>query len=564
MSWKRISWWWSQRVFLAARESRIPITASIWGLALLILAAGCLFFGQLDCPLQEPQEPRYAEIARQMWTEGSWLVPVLHGQPYYDKPPLLYWLIMGCYQVFGVHDWAARLVPCLAGFLCVLVTYWWGLRTVGPRTALIGSFILCLSPRFLQMGRMVLMDSPLCLCVVTAWATGHLALIRWQERGAWPWWVTSALACGSGLLVKGPVALVLTLAPLIGWQLLHQPVASSWRQWCRWNALYLSVALAVAAPWFILVALRDPTFLSYFFWFHHVERFVTPFDHEEPFWFYLPLLLLGMLPWTLLLPGMLGWLASQSKRQVARRPAGLGFFLLAFTLSFGFFSVAGCKRPAYILLTMPPLALALGAYAQAYLPRRLGLAALTQHPATQAYRLALATLVLGLAGAIGTAVSGIIDWSTGWPLAMLAGIGLVSLHLLGRNSNGIPWAATGLTGFLVMFLAVHLVLPGYGDRFAYRDMVHSQAADPAVPVACYPRRYDSVSFYLQRNDVAEYDDLESLARALQSRSQTVLFFRPGKGMTLADLLRQLPSGLHFEPQGREGSLMGGTVTQLAD
>ena len=87
--------------------------------------------------------------------EGRLLVPVRHGQDYYDKPPLLYWLVMGIYQLFGVHDWAARLVPCGAAFLCVLATYAWGKRAVGARAAFAGALMLCLSPRFAQMARML-------------------------------------------------------------------------------------------------------------------------------------------------------------------------------------------------------------------------------------------------------------------------------------------------------------------------------------------------------------------------------------------------------------------------
>src|SRR5437899_9675454 len=113
---------------------------------LLLLGVGSLlFFWRLDLPLLEPQEARYAEISRQMLDSGSWLTPVLHGQPYFDKPPLLYWLVMGCYCVFGVHDWAARMVPGLAGLLTVLTTYLWGRRVAGERTGLLGALILSLS-----------------------------------------------------------------------------------------------------------------------------------------------------------------------------------------------------------------------------------------------------------------------------------------------------------------------------------------------------------------------------------------------------------------------------------
>src|SRR5262249_51849979 len=99
-----------------------------WHLPVVLVTAALLFFSRLDCPLLEPQEPRYAEIARQMLAEDRWLVPVLYGQDYLDKPPLLYWLVMLCYTLCGVHDWTARLVPGVAGWLTVLVTYLWGRR----------------------------------------------------------------------------------------------------------------------------------------------------------------------------------------------------------------------------------------------------------------------------------------------------------------------------------------------------------------------------------------------------------------------------------------------------
>src|SRR5262249_38043650 len=157
--------------FLGAR-----LANSYIHVAALFAVSTLLFFGRLGCPLQEPEEPRYAEIARQMLEKGNLVVPVLHGLPYYDKPPLLYWLIMGCYALFGVHDWAARLVSCGACFLSIWLTYLWGRQTVGPRAAFAGAIILCLSGRFVYLGRLVTMNSLLCLWVVAALGFAHCAL----------------------------------------------------------------------------------------------------------------------------------------------------------------------------------------------------------------------------------------------------------------------------------------------------------------------------------------------------------------------------------------------------
>ncbi|HLW66235.1 MAG TPA: glycosyltransferase, partial [Gemmataceae bacterium] len=135
--------------------------------ALLALAA-MFFFCRLHTPLLEPEEGRYAEIPRQMLVENHWLVPTLHGQPYLDKPPLLYWLVMTSYSLFGVHDWSARLVPGLAGFLTIAVSYFWARKTVGHRAAILGSGMLCLAAEFVYYGRMLTMNGPLALFVTAA------------------------------------------------------------------------------------------------------------------------------------------------------------------------------------------------------------------------------------------------------------------------------------------------------------------------------------------------------------------------------------------------------------
>ncbi|HZT81402.1 MAG TPA: hypothetical protein VFA26_14325, partial [Gemmataceae bacterium] len=121
----RLPAWWAREQFAGGDgvTAGRPAFRGWW--LVLAAAAALLFFGRLGTPLQEPQEARYAEIPRQMLASGSWLVPVLHGRPYLDKPPLLYWLVMGCYRLLGVHDWAARLVPGAAGFLTVCALAAW-------------------------------------------------------------------------------------------------------------------------------------------------------------------------------------------------------------------------------------------------------------------------------------------------------------------------------------------------------------------------------------------------------------------------------------------------------
>lgn len=468
--------------------------------AVLIVAAILLFFSRLDCPLLEPEETRYAEIPRQMLVEDRWLVPVFHGQAYYDKPPLLYWLVMASYSIFGVHDWAARLVPSTVGVACVLATYWWGKHAVGARAALAGAFILCLSARFVYLGRMVTMNGLLSLCVLLALGAGQRALSGPTLR--WHWWLASAAACSLGILAKGPVALVLILVPLFVYQLwdrsLSRPRVGEW-------LAYGFASLAIASPWFVAVALRDPGFVSYFVWTHHVLRYVAPLDHEQPFWYYLPGLLLGMLPWTLLLPGFLTRCWDQ--RPKWRQPGPAALFVIAFLWCLIFHSAAGCKRSGYILPAMPLLALSLGWYLDRLLSRDLE----------------------------------IRRWG-----------------ILARRET---WLRLGTCTFGVLLIGVLLLLPIYARRFSLREQVTSLAGTPEpFDVICYPHRWDSVNYYLQRDDVRAYQpgDRRDLVLQLSCERSTLAFIKSDR--SLGDFLADLPKHVEFSPCIRGSWVTVGWIT----
>ena len=228
---------------------------------LLLLALGsALLLTRLSCPLREPEETRYAEIPRQMLAEGRFLEPVLHGQPYYQKPPLMYWLVMCTYSIFGVHDWSARLVPALASLATVIVIWLYGRRVMGARTGVAAALVLILSGRFIYLGRMLTIDPLLCLWVTSALATAHLAIRQAPLlRG---WWLASALLTGLGLLTKGPVALVLILVPTLLCQALDRRCA---RPSLLALAAYGLVALVVAGPWFAAMTVMNPDAAGDFF-----------------------------------------------------------------------------------------------------------------------------------------------------------------------------------------------------------------------------------------------------------------------------------------------------------
>lgn len=334
----------------SALVARRPLREFRAALTLSLLAA-ILFLARLPCGLLEPEEARYAEIPREMLLTGRWLTPVWQGENYLHKPPLLYWLIMLSYTLFGVHDWAARLVPALAGVATVLVTYSWARPVLGRRRAWAGALVLLLTARFVYLQGMIVFDGLLCLWATLSLALGHIAL---RGRFTWRSWLGSAAACALGIMTKGPVALALVAPPLLclyfvsaARRKLRPPDTTP--RFRSLAASYAAALLLLAGPWFVYLAFEHPDAAADFFWLHHVRRFVDPIDHAEPWWFFLPSLAVGTLPWGLF-----------TLRRPARRS---GAFWLAASWGLLFFSLSGCKRAVYVLPVLPPLAIALGAQA---------------------------------------------------------------------------------------------------------------------------------------------------------------------------------------------------------
>jgi hypothetical protein len=448
---------WSQVLF----PGRVT-APSAWrwrSLLLLVILPGALLYPCLSFRLFEPDEGRYAEIPRELLHRGEWVVPYLQGQPYLDKPPLFYWLVMGSYHLCGVHDWAARLVPAVAVHLCVLLIYLLGRRQVGERAAFWGALALALAPGFLSVGRLLVLDGLLSLWVTLSWLAAFEALRGGRLR--WGWWLTAAVACGLGALTKGPVALVLLVPPL--W--LHRRLTGAGCRVRRYAlAAFAAVVLAAVLPWYVAITARLPEFAGHFLWQHNVVRFLAPFDHLRPIWFYGPILAFGMLPVSLLAIPFLRFLLSGNPNLVGRRPPELGFALLTGGWCVLFFSLSGCKLPTYILPAFPPLALALGHYVS---ESRWGQGR-------------------GIRAAVGVAV----------------GLLAVAHYLV------VPWYAD------------------YHSPVGHSEEALASCADREVPVICYPRDCDSVAFYLGRDDWRNYRSKEThlLVQFLLQHPRAVILF----------------------------------------
>src|SRR5438552_7227889 len=238
-----------RRVLFPGRAPAVEPIRAVHLLALMAVASLAVF-PCLNFYLFEPDEGRYAQIPKEMLARGDWLTPTLQGEPYLDKPPLFYWLVMLAYGAFGQADWVARLVPAAAVLACVAATYVLGRRSVGERAAFWGALLLALMPGLVSMGRVLVLDGLLTLFVT-------IALLAAFEAARGPqvavgWWRLMSVALALGTLTKGPIAILLVLPPLVAhlWLTSH-PLRITWR---AWSALVGTIA-AVNLPWYIAISI---------------------------------------------------------------------------------------------------------------------------------------------------------------------------------------------------------------------------------------------------------------------------------------------------------------------
>jgi 4-amino-4-deoxy-L-arabinose transferase-like glycosyltransferase len=336
-----------------------PVRARGLGwVAWLVLAAA--WFATLHVrPMFDPDEGRYAEIPREMAASGDWLTPRFDGLKYFEKPPLQYWATAAAYSVFGISEWTSRLWTVGLAFACLPMVFGWTRRLYGRNAALAAVVALCVSPYFGIVGHLDLLDAGF-----SFWLTGAVfafTLAQTAEVGSREerrWMLIAWLAAALAILSKGIVVGVLTGASLIVYSCIERDI----RPWKRLHAAVgVPLFLLVAAPWFIAVSIRNPDFPEFFFIHEHFARFLTTVHQRvEPWWFFLPPLLLGVLPWA---RGLVGGVV-RAWRDAGPTPQfkPLRFLLIFAVFTLVFFSASGSKLAPYIQPMFPPLAVVVGVY----------------------------------------------------------------------------------------------------------------------------------------------------------------------------------------------------------
>ncbi len=494
--------------------------------------AGALLLGNLTYALIEPDESRYAQVALNMLESGDWVVPRLAGEPYLDKPPLLYWLTAASLSVMGESELAARLPIALASWITVLAVFGCGARVFGARAAWLGSLLLLLCLGFILSGRFLIMDGLLTLFTTVGFLSAWIAIQGPRVRLGW--WMVSAVAVSLGVLTKGPIALVLFVPPLVMLSWLERRTAQL--RWSHW-LLAASILVLLTAPWFCLIFLRQDDFLYHFVWKHHVLRFVSTFIHEAPMWYYLPVLLVGMFPSSLLIAPTLGFLCSQGRWARSGRTIELGAACLAAGWIVIFFSLSSCKLPTYILPAVPLLSLVQGVV----LHQLLRHVAAGEWWARWAHRLpAHATdIVVGIGAGLAIADVVLDAERPSVPLINILVLVVAVLYAATRCArrqlswpvHPSNWWVVAAASLLIMGFSFWKFVPTFAE---YRSInanagrICNQSRDSDVPVVFYDWPTEGSRFYLraERIHVVPKEDLAGVQRALAGHRQALLIMSP--------------------------------------
>ncbi|HEV3437795.1 MAG TPA: glycosyltransferase family 39 protein, partial [Gemmata sp.] len=447
---------------------------------IVLLLPAAILYPTLGFHLLEPDEGRYAQIPKEMHTHHSWVVPTLQGEPYLDKPPLMYWLVALSYRAFGVSPESARLVPAVCVHLTILAVYLIGRRSLGERAAFWAALLLSVAPGFVCVARLLLLDGLLTLCVTMSVLCGFEAVRTGRLKPAW--WIAAAVASGLGFLTKGPISEVLLFVPLWAFGFLTRrddggrmkeesettpnmpPRRASFIVHPLWYVLFFAIVIAVNVPWYVAIYREQPQFLGHFFWQHNVMRFLQPFDHLQPIWFYGPILIAGLLPGTILLVAYLYQLLRGGSEVAATRSLAGGFWLLTGLWCVFFFSCSGSKLPTYILPAYPFLCLAVGEF-----------------------------------------------------IARTRWNGAISTR-----------AMIGVMAALVLFLH-HYAMPWYAQErspYGRPELVERFVDNPDTTVLCFPRNCDSLAFYKDRSDMHNIRtrDVNQMFVDCHHRPKTVILF----------------------------------------
>jgi 4-amino-4-deoxy-L-arabinose transferase-like glycosyltransferase len=467
---------------LDANRPSFILVITAGALALFLCRAGAM-------PLTDPDEGRYALIARQMATSGDWLVPRLFGLPYLEKPPLLYWLTATMFRMFGTGELSARLAPGLAAAFGVAVTGWFA-RSFSSTAGVLASATLALCAIYVALARTLVTDTTFTVMLAAALFSffKHRETPGPSNRWALAFWISLALAT----LSKGPVAIVIGGLVIAIDAILGRSLKSLFeRRLIASSPIFLGIAL----PWFAMIQARYPTFLSFYLWKEHLER-AAGSEHAAPFYWFVPWLLGGLMPWTpFAVVAAPFWWRLSHERSLEGRAAR--FLLVWAATVFAFFSAAGGKLATYILPMFPPLAVLLAMFLDRTLHGVISRVWLQRASAATGLSLILGAIALPASVLAFPAVGLDTRFLIALPL-LVGGAAILRACMVSRDAG--PIAAVVLTSAL-FYVVLGCVAPGLAASFTAKPLIDRVAAEIGPDDACavWGKYLPSAAFYLPRS-----------------------------------------------------------------
>lgn len=449
-------------------------------LTVIALAVGCYFlycFGNSALSLTDPDDVFYADTAKEMLTQGSFLTPLIFDQPQFEKPPLYYWLLMAIFSLIGITAWSARLVGALFGCLSVLLTYFFARRIANEKTGVLTAAILATTIWWVGLSRVVLTD----LVFSTFIMVGLYAFYRWFVSRRSLWLNAFAASAALATLAKGPLGLALPLAVAIAFLAVMQ-------EWKGIRQLLLhywwAIFLVLTLPWYLYAAATyGDAFIREFFVHDHWHRFLTAEHADFDKWYFYPgMMLVSFLPWTAYLPFVIGPI---------RRSNPLVIFALVWLLVMGgLLSVPHSKLATYISPVYPALALLLA----------LGLG---QQPPVIWRKIVTGALLLAAGGALVVAIVLIPKYVSELASGAMVSCGLLAasavvaagLALSGRISRAVVVSGAGVLVFVVLstqLVARHLEA---GLTQAELPAIVSRTGYQGRPILCSSLYARGIFFY---------------------------------------------------------------------
>ena len=469
---------------------------------------GVLWFANLPLrPLFDPDEARYAEIPREMAASGDWVTPTLNGLKYFEKPPLQYWATAALYSGFGVHDWTARLWAAALAFLCIPLTFAFAARIGYSRdTALVAAALLAINPYFALGGQLNLLDQGLTFFLSAAVFSFVLAQREHLDpRRTRNWMLVTWASLALAVLSKGIVTLVLAGATLFAYMVVTRNFSLLRRLQFKFG---VPLFLAIAMPWFWIVQSRNPEFFQFFFIHEHFARFLTTVSaHVEPAWFFIPILLVALLP---LIGNIRSWTLSNIEGE--RTPGEFRpelLLLLWCAVVMLLFSLSQSKLASYVMPMMPPLAVVLA---------RVTLS--QTNTFSRAKWIAVGFILVVAAGLVSASWLREPSISTStitWAALVSAGAAMYLALERGRQQNSMAnrWmslAAVSILGYQLLAMCYAAAFPARSATGLASEFVKAIPAETNLYSVGQYRH--SLSFYLRRPLIV-YDYVGELAFGMQ-------------------------------------------------